>query len=228
MLALSLGGAQGVVGALEIARLLSGAGRLLLRVDEAARRLLLLGVEEDLQAPIGELAQGQERLGEGLALRAGGQEVRQAAAVEQAGSEGQGSEARSRPRRRVGRLRLQTEPTLGLASLAVVEQTVEGARAIGAALAVGSGLQLAQGLDPLLEQGVAAGLQEDGRSLERRHEPLHAAFLPASARGLSPTWRWAMPPVRARQDTASKPAARMSSPSALGTGKRSTEAGRYA
>ncbi len=101
--ALRLGTAQRLVAALDLARPLGGARGLLLRLDEPARRLVLLGHQQRLEALVAELVERDERLGERLAVGAGPhQHVRQGS--------GSGRGSRARPRRGSSRAGSRARP----------------------------------------------------------------------------------------------------------------------
>ena len=209
--------------ALDLARPLGGPRGLLLRLDEPARRLVLLGHQQRLEPLVAELVERDERLGERVAVGAGPHQHGREAAVEDADLERRADEARASPDRRArpGPPRRAARPSTSPSS----SRSSSRSSAAGAPLArppsPGSARTSRHRPHPVLEDLVALRA-EPGRRLLRApgraaSRPLLPAVQPRDAE------REPLVPHVAR----TRPRC-MSAANASGSGKRATDAGRYA
>ena len=186
-------------------------------------RLLLLGLEQDLEPPVPQLVQGEQALGQGLAVGAAREQEGQAAAVEDAdGAGATGCKLSPGARGRATATRASSaRSSSSFAARRAARAAVQGRRCRrhgGPARRLGADLhQRRASRTRGARRGAAPGCRPSAAGSARG----------ASLAALSPRCRQAMPPVSGVQRHAAKPRARPSAPpKAAGVGKRATDAGR--
>ena len=206
--------------ALHLARPLGRPRPLLLRLDQPARRLVLLRDQQRLEPLVAELVEGDERLGERLAVRAGAQQHRGEAAVQHPHVERVAEEARAPPDLALGPPASASSRPSTSPSGQPVEQRVERARAPSRASASAIPAHLRHRPHPVAEHRVAAPATAI--------RPRAGAPAPAASRGFSPRCRHAIPRVSRSMPHVDEPGLPHERGERLGLGNFATEAGRYA